>query len=37
MTTPIGFLYIDHWYQWVALLGMIALIAYWVVMKKRQQ
>jgi hypothetical protein len=36
MTIPLGFLGMV-WYQWVALLGMIALIAYWVILRKKQQ
>jgi LPXTG-motif cell wall-anchored protein len=37
MITPVAFLGIDAWYQWVAILGLIALIAVWVVVKKKQQ
>jgi hypothetical protein len=38
MTAPLAFLggYLDHWYQWVAIIGLIVLIIVWVQVRKKQ-
>lgn len=36
MTSPLSFLYLDHWYQWVAIIGLIVLIIVWMQVRKKQ-
>jgi hypothetical protein len=38
MNAPLGAIseYINHWYQWVAIIGLVVLIVVWVAMRRRQ-
>jgi hypothetical protein len=38
MNVPLGAVgdYISHWYQWVAIVGLIVLIIVWIAMRRRQ-